>query len=177
MEEVRRFATEAGRDPAPLRLAACRSVEVTSESVPQDQRRLRGSSDQLVEAIDAYRQAGVSHLALQFMVPRWPERREQIERFGAEVIPRLARPAGGTWVPSAKKSDPGRLRPSCHATRFTVVARRPGFAGPFELSTRLATWLRRRAGKQVTPADFVPPGQGLAALAWWSAVDRGRLRL
>ena len=25
-------------------------------------------------------------MALQFMVPRWPERREQIERFSGEVM-------------------------------------------------------------------------------------------
>jgi hypothetical protein len=36
-----------------------------------------------------YRQIGVDHLALQFMVPRWPERMEQIERFAREVMPHL----------------------------------------------------------------------------------------
>ena len=30
---------------------------------------------------------GVQHIALQFMVPRWPERREQIERFALDVVP------------------------------------------------------------------------------------------
>jgi len=31
----------------------------------------------------------VEHIALQFMVPRWPERREQIERFARDVTPAL----------------------------------------------------------------------------------------
>ncbi len=31
----------------------------------------------------------VEHMALQFMVGRWPERKEKIERFGQEVLPAL----------------------------------------------------------------------------------------
>ena len=45
--------------------------------------------EQLIAALDAYRQIGVAHLALQFMVPRWPDRVEQIERFAREVRPHL----------------------------------------------------------------------------------------
>jgi hypothetical protein len=29
----------------------------------------------------------VEHIALQFMVPHWPERQAQIERFAREVMP------------------------------------------------------------------------------------------
>jgi hypothetical protein len=50
---------------------------------------LRGSPEQLVEALQAYRDSGVAHLALQFMVPRWPDRVEQIARFAAEVLPHV----------------------------------------------------------------------------------------
>ena len=49
--------------------------------MPQDERFLRGTPEQLVEALRAYQAIGVSHLALQFMAPRWPERVEQIARF------------------------------------------------------------------------------------------------
>ena len=56
-------------------------------SRPESQ--LRGNPQQLLEALSVYRQIGVDHLALQFMVPRWPERMEQIERFAREVMPRL----------------------------------------------------------------------------------------
>jgi alkanesulfonate monooxygenase SsuD/methylene tetrahydromethanopterin reductase-like flavin-dependent oxidoreductase (luciferase family) len=62
---------------------------VTREAVPQDERVLRGSPEQLIEALAAYREIGVEHLALQFMVPRWPDRMEQIERFAAEVMPHV----------------------------------------------------------------------------------------
>jgi len=32
---------------------------------------------------------GVEHMALQFMVPRWPERIEHVERFAREATPAL----------------------------------------------------------------------------------------
>lgn len=86
---VQRIATEAGRDPTQVRLTCCRPIEVTRTPVPQDASTLRGTPEQLVEALKVYRQIGVDHLALQFMVPRWPERVEQIERFAREVMPHL----------------------------------------------------------------------------------------
>jgi probable F420-dependent oxidoreductase len=88
-DTVLQLATAAGRDPARIRLACCRQIEVTSKPVPQDEEHLRGNSEQLLEALRAYREIGVDHLALQFMVPRWPERVEQIERFAREVMPHL----------------------------------------------------------------------------------------
>jgi probable F420-dependent oxidoreductase len=90
-EHVQRLTAEAGRDPKQVRLACCRPIEVTGDPVPQDAQHLRGSPEQLVEALEAYRQVGVDHLALQFMVPRWPDRVEQIERFAREVMPHLGR--------------------------------------------------------------------------------------
>ncbi|HLW01126.1 MAG TPA: LLM class F420-dependent oxidoreductase [Ktedonobacterales bacterium] len=90
-DAVRRFAAEAGRNPQQVLLTCCRPIEVTPEPVPQDERFLRGSPEQLVEALQAYQAIGVSHLALQFMVPRWPERVEQIARFAQEIMPHLRR--------------------------------------------------------------------------------------
>ena len=88
-DNVLRQAPGYGRDPAQIALTCCRPIEVTRAPVPQDDRVLRGSPGQLVEALQAYRAIGVSHLALQFMVPRWPERVEQIARFASEVLPHL----------------------------------------------------------------------------------------
>jgi len=88
-ENVRRLAAKAGRDPDAVKLACCRPVELTHESVPQDEAQLRGTPEQLIAALDAYRQIGLAHLALQFMVPRWPDRVEQIERFAREVLPHV----------------------------------------------------------------------------------------
>lgn len=89
-DEVRTMAVAAGRDGSALRLSVCMPVEVTTEAQPQDPARLRGTPDQLASALARYRKVGVSHVALQFMVPRFPERLEQIERFGQEVLPQLA---------------------------------------------------------------------------------------
>lgn len=86
---VQRLAIEAGRDPSQIQLTCCRPIEVTQEPVTQDERVLRGSPEQLRDALQAYREIGVDHLALQFMAPRWPERSAQIERFAQEVMPAL----------------------------------------------------------------------------------------
>jgi probable F420-dependent oxidoreductase len=88
-ENTLRLTAEAGRDPAQVKLTCCRGIEVTREPVPQDESRLRGSPEQLVEALRSYRDIGVDHIALQFIVPRWPERVEQIERFAQEVMPHV----------------------------------------------------------------------------------------
>ncbi len=88
-DNVLRLASEAGRDPEQILFTCCRQVEVTRQPVPQDERYLRGTPEQLVNALRAYREIGVDHLALQFIVPRWPDRKEQIERFAREVMPHL----------------------------------------------------------------------------------------
>jgi len=88
-ERVRELATEAGRDPGLIKLCCVRPIEVTDEPVPQEEDSLRGTPEQLAEALRRYQKVGVEHMALQFMRGRWPERREQIEKFGQEVIPSL----------------------------------------------------------------------------------------
>jgi alkanesulfonate monooxygenase SsuD/methylene tetrahydromethanopterin reductase-like flavin-dependent oxidoreductase (luciferase family) len=88
-EQVRQVATESGRAPEEVALACCRPIEVTREPVAQDPRTLRGTPEQLVEALRPYQALGVRHLALQFMAPRWPDRMEQIERFASEVMPHV----------------------------------------------------------------------------------------
>lgn len=88
-EQVRGWAVEAGRDADAIKLCCCRPIEVTEKPVPQEPDILRGTPEQLAEALGAYRDAGVQHIALQFMKGRWPERKEQIERFGLETIPAL----------------------------------------------------------------------------------------
>src|SRR5262249_34702698 len=88
-ENVLQLAAEAGRDAEAVRLTCCRPIEGPREPVAQDERRLRGTPEQLVEAMQAYRAFGVAHLALQFMAPRWPDRIEQIERFARDVLPHV----------------------------------------------------------------------------------------
>jgi probable F420-dependent oxidoreductase len=88
-DNVRSWAAKEGRDPEQISLTCCLPIELTREPVPQQEDRLMGNPEQLVKALAAYRRIGVAHIALQFMVPRWPQRLEQIERFAHEVMPAL----------------------------------------------------------------------------------------
>ena len=46
-----------------------------------------GNPEQIVVTLRAVEKIGAQHIALQFMAPRWPERREQIERLARDVLP------------------------------------------------------------------------------------------
>jgi probable F420-dependent oxidoreductase len=88
-ENVRAEARKAGRNPQQITLACCLPVELTSRDCPQEENYLKGSVSQVTEAIKKFRDVGVAHLALQFMVPHYPERQEQIECFAKEALPIL----------------------------------------------------------------------------------------
>lgn len=88
-DHVRAAADAAGRDPDSVALASCFAIEITDVDVPQDPGRLRGSPAQVAEALHAYERAGVQHAALQFKVPRWPDRLAQIEAFASKALPAL----------------------------------------------------------------------------------------
>jgi probable F420-dependent oxidoreductase len=83
---VRRTAEEAGRDPDAVSLNCCLSVEITEEDVAQQPDVLRGSPRQVAERLFEFREIGVGHCGLQFLVGRFPERLEQMRRFSEEVI-------------------------------------------------------------------------------------------
>jgi probable F420-dependent oxidoreductase len=83
---VRRHAEEAGRDPDAVRLNCCLPVEVTDAPVAQEPDRLRGTPEQVAEGLAAFEAVGVEHVALQFLVGRYPERREQMARFAEAVL-------------------------------------------------------------------------------------------
>jgi probable F420-dependent oxidoreductase len=86
---ARRWAAEAGRDPDALGLNCCLPIEVTEQPVTQELDRLRGTPEQLVEALLRFGDVGVGHVGLQFMVPRYPARMEQIQRFAEQALPHL----------------------------------------------------------------------------------------
>ena len=86
-DNVRRAAREAGRDADRVALACCLPIELRSEAVAQEPDRLIGTIAQVTVALRAFEKIGVQHVALQFMTPHWPERQEQIELFGREVLP------------------------------------------------------------------------------------------
>jgi alkanesulfonate monooxygenase SsuD/methylene tetrahydromethanopterin reductase-like flavin-dependent oxidoreductase (luciferase family) len=96
---VRQQAAAVGRDPAEVALNLNLPIEVTDAPVPQAPDRLLGTPDQLAQAIDRFRAAGVQHLALQFMVPHYPERLAQIQRFATDVLPLFLEPPGRAAAP------------------------------------------------------------------------------
>jgi alkanesulfonate monooxygenase SsuD/methylene tetrahydromethanopterin reductase-like flavin-dependent oxidoreductase (luciferase family) len=86
---VRRSAREAGRDPAAITFACCLPIELTAKAVPQEENYLKGSVSQVTEALKKFRDVGVAHIGLQFMIPHWPQRKAQIELFAEEALPVL----------------------------------------------------------------------------------------
>lgn len=84
--DLRRRAEDTGRSADEVALCVCRPVEVTEHPVDQLPGKLAGTPDQLLDAIRDYEKIGVETLALQFMVPRYPDRMRQIERFATEVL-------------------------------------------------------------------------------------------
>lgn len=78
---VRERAAELGREVA---LACCLPVEITESPVDQEPARLRGTPAQVGDALRRFEEAGVTHVALQFMTPRYPDRVAHIERFATD---------------------------------------------------------------------------------------------
>jgi len=88
-DNVRAEAKKAGRNPDEIVLACCLPIELTAQDVPQEQDHLKGSIAQVTDAIMRFIDVGVTHIGLQFMIPHYPERQEQIERFAKEALPAL----------------------------------------------------------------------------------------
>ena len=86
---VRAEAKLAGRNPYEVELACCLPVELTASDSPAIENYLKGSVEQVVERLQQFIDIGVIHIGLQFMIPHYPERQEQIERFGREALPAL----------------------------------------------------------------------------------------
>jgi probable F420-dependent oxidoreductase len=82
---VRGCAQQAHRNPDQVKLNCCLSVEVTDTEVEQEPDRLRGTPEQVAEALERFEAIGVEHIALQFLVGRYPQRLAQMERL-APVI-------------------------------------------------------------------------------------------
>ena len=78
---VRESATSHGRSVA---LSCCLPVEITEDEVPQEDDRLRGTPAQVGAALQRFADVGVEHVALQFMVARYPDRVALVDRFAAE---------------------------------------------------------------------------------------------
>jgi probable F420-dependent oxidoreductase len=86
--EVKKIASQVGRSQPPA-LCCCRPVDIVKDAVAQDPEDLKGNPQQLIAALKKFKDIGVEHMALQFMVGRWPERKQKIEWFAKEVMPAL----------------------------------------------------------------------------------------
>lgn len=83
---VRASATAAGRDPDEIALHCCLSVEVTDDEVRQEPDRLRGTPEQIADGLARFEEIGVEHVALQFLVGRYPERLAQMQRLAPMIV-------------------------------------------------------------------------------------------
>ena len=88
-ENVRSEARKAGRKPEDVQLACCLPIEITANAGAPIENYLKGSIDQVTERLMEFMDVGVVHIGLQFMIPHYPERQEQIERFAREALPTL----------------------------------------------------------------------------------------
>lgn len=88
-DNVRAEAKKARRSPDEVQLACCLPVELTPGAGPPITDYLKGSVEQVTERLKRFMAVGVIHIGLQFMIPHYPERQEQIERFATEALPAL----------------------------------------------------------------------------------------
>ncbi|MBI4265674.1 MAG: TIGR03619 family F420-dependent LLM class oxidoreductase [Acidobacteria bacterium] len=90
-KEVQQISKDVGRDPSlgPVKLACCRPIDLLDTPVEQKAEDLEGTPDQLIAALKKFKDIGVEHMALQFIVGKYPERKKKIERFAKEVMPAL----------------------------------------------------------------------------------------
>jgi probable F420-dependent oxidoreductase len=88
-EYVRKIARESGRSSDELTLTCCLPIELTPDDAQQEENYLKGSVEQVTDRLQMFQKVGVTHIGLQFMVPHYPERQEQIERFAKEALPAL----------------------------------------------------------------------------------------
>lgn len=75
-----------GRSGTP-NVAAGRSAHVGTDTDLDTERPLIGDADTVIEDVEEYVDAGTTHVFIDFFTLDPAERREQIERFGEQVIP------------------------------------------------------------------------------------------
>jgi alkanesulfonate monooxygenase SsuD/methylene tetrahydromethanopterin reductase-like flavin-dependent oxidoreductase (luciferase family) len=88
VSQLRDMAAAAGRDPSGITISF--KAPLKFEDVSGSPRApLSGSPAQIVEDLQAYVAAGVQHFVLDFSVPTLPAMLDVLQRFAAEVRPRV----------------------------------------------------------------------------------------
>ena len=88
VRRLRELAGAAGRDPAGITISFKGPVKF--EEGGKARTPLAGSALQIVEDLQAYVAAGVQHFVLDFSVPTLPAMLDVLERFAADVRPRVS---------------------------------------------------------------------------------------
>jgi len=91
VRQLRDMAAAAGRDPAAITITFKGPVKF--EEAPGTRVPLAGSPSQIVEDLQAYVAAGVQHFVLDFSVPAVPAMLDVLERFAADVRPKVGEPS------------------------------------------------------------------------------------
>jgi probable F420-dependent oxidoreductase len=88
VRHLRDLAAAAGRDPSAIAISFKAPLKF-AEATPQARTLLTGTPDQIVEDLRAYVDAGVEHFVFDFSVTTVPHMLGDLERFAAEVRPRV----------------------------------------------------------------------------------------
>jgi probable F420-dependent oxidoreductase len=87
VRQLRDMAAAAGRDPAGITISF--KAPLKFEEAPGARTPLAGALSQIVEDLQAYVAAGVQHFVLDFSVAAVPAMLDVLERFAAEVRPKV----------------------------------------------------------------------------------------
>ncbi len=87
VRQLRDMAAAAGRDPSSITISF--KAPLKFEEAPGTRAPLAGSPSQIVEDLQAYVAAGVRHFVLDFSVPAVPAMLDVLERFAADVRPKV----------------------------------------------------------------------------------------
>jgi probable F420-dependent oxidoreductase len=91
VRQLRDMAAAAGRDPAAITISF--KAPLKFEEAPGTRTPLAGSPSQIVEDLQAYVTAGVQHFVLDFSVAAVPAMIAVLERFAADVRPKVGDPS------------------------------------------------------------------------------------
>jgi probable F420-dependent oxidoreductase len=91
VRQLRDMAVAAGRDPAAITISF--KAPLKFEEAPGTRTPLAGSPSQIVEDLQAYVAAGVQHFVLDFSVAVVPAMLDVLERFAADVRPKVGEPS------------------------------------------------------------------------------------
>lgn len=103
-DEIRRQADKSGRDLSQFVMMGCVSAYITDANHEEAQRKPRricgGTAEQILSDLERFADAGYSLLPVHFICPsqKTEELKEQMERFGREVLPQAKSiKAKGEW--------------------------------------------------------------------------------